>query len=156
MHVRCHDDVGEFLTAAAPLLHSDPFTTSVITVVAERAVADPFRRTDCLWITVEDDDARMLGVAMHTPPFPAFLARMPEAAAAAVADALLDAGHTLPGVNGVCDCARVFSDVWTKRTGQTAEVVYSMRMYALETLTMPACVSGRASPAPPGTAVRTA
>lgn len=144
MQVSSHGDVADFLTAAAAFIRSDPFTTSVIAVVAERAAAGPSRRSDCLWITVEDDDGGVLGLAMHTPPFPAFLSRMPLHAAAATAGALLDADRKLPGVNGPCECARAFSDAWTGRTGQIARVAHSMRMYALETLTIPEGVNGRA------------
>jgi hypothetical protein len=37
MHVRSHDEAGDFLTAAAAFIGSDPFTTSVIAVVAALA-----------------------------------------------------------------------------------------------------------------------
>lgn len=145
MRVRIHDDVADFLAAADAFLRSDPFTTSVIAGVAQRAAQAPRRRADCLWVTVEDGDAGVLGVAMHTPPFPAFLSRMPTAAAAALADGLLEHGRELPGINGVRECAEAFGEAWTKRTGRGSTVVYSMRMYALETLSAPEGVSGHAS-----------
>lgn len=145
MRVRIHDDVADFLGAADAFMRSDPFTTNVIAVVAQRAAQAPERRADCLWITVEDGDAGVLGVAMHTPPFPAFLSRMPTAAAATLADGLLEHGRDLPGINGVRECAEAFGAAWTERTGRGSTVVYSMRMYALETLSAPEGVSGCAS-----------
>jgi predicted GNAT family acetyltransferase len=150
MQIRIHEDVDAFLAVADPFIRDDPFSTSVISVTAQRTQRDAVRRTDCLWVTIEDGDANVIGVAMHTPPFPVFLSRMPAEAAVLVAQRLLDMQPELPGVNGVCEATTAFAGFWTEQTGRASTVVHAMRMYSLEELDPPADVSGHAAAATPG------
>lgn len=147
MRVRFHEEAAAFLAAADPFFESDPFSTSVIAVVASRVIAegDQPGEHDRLWVTVEDTDGTVLGVAMHTPPWALFVSRMPPDAAAAIAGALVDAHRDLPGVNGACDSTAAFAEAWSARTGQISTIRRATRMYWLEKLNRPRQVSGGAT-----------
>ena len=88
-----------------------------------------------------------VGIAMHTPPHSVFLARMPAAAAAALAQSLAKSSRQLPGVSGERETVDAFAAKWTELTGQWPLVAVAMRMYRLAELTCPAGVSGQARPA---------
>jgi predicted GNAT family acetyltransferase len=145
MLVTTHDDASAFLIAADPFFRADPFSANVIAVVAARVAAgDRIGGPDRLFITVEGPDGEAVGLAMQTPPHPLFVSRMPQGAAAALADSLAGAARDLPGVNGARDSTTAFSEAWCRRTNQTATIVTAMRMYRLEKLNRPRQVSGEA------------
>ncbi len=148
MRARFHETAEGFLGVAEGCLLSDPLSTNVIAVLAGRIAtgAQP-RSDDHLWATVEDDNGRVLGVAMHTPPHALFVSRMPTESAAVLAGALADAGHALPGVNGAVSATAPFADAWVARTGQASTIITAMRMYRLDELARPCGVPGRAASA---------
>ena len=74
---------------------------------------------------------------MHTPPHSVFLARMPAAAAAALAQSLAKSSRQLPGVSGERETVDAFAAKWTELTGQWSLVAVAMRMYRLAELTLP-------------------
>jgi predicted GNAT family acetyltransferase len=145
MRVHLHAGARPFLTAAEPLLRSDPFSTNVIAVVAGRiAAGDEPDSERHMWVTVEADENRIVGAAMHTPPHHLFVSRMPTQAAAALAETLADIGRDLPGVNGAVEATGSFAAAWMARTGRPSAVVIAMRMYRLEELAWPQGVAGEA------------
>ena len=147
MDVRLFDDAAAFLAEAAGYLDSDPFSASVIAVYAGRVgTGRQPKGPDDLWVTVTVG-GRVVGVAMHTPPYRLFVARMPDGAAAAVADALADQGRPVPGVNGESAAGAAFAAAWQERTGQGAIVDVRMRMYRLGELKPPTGVTGESRPA---------
>ena len=89
------------------------------------------------------EGGRVVGLAMHTPPHRLFVARMPEPAAAALAEALADQRRPLSGVNGESAVGASFAAAWQERTGDKAVVDVRMRMYRLEELKPPADVPGK-------------
>jgi predicted GNAT family acetyltransferase len=146
--VQLHADAQSFLAAADPLLRSDPFSTNAAAVGAARIAAgqEPERDT-YLWATVGDSDARVIGVAMHTPPHYMFLSRMPAGAAAALASALATAGRAVTGVDGAIEATRPFAAAWLIVTGRDSRQVTAARQYRLGTLLPPRGVAGRGSTA---------
>jgi len=147
MDVQLFDDAAAFLAEAAGYLDSDPFSASVIAVYAGRVRAGRQPKgPDDLWVTVTEG-GRVVGVAMHTPPHRLFVARMPDRAAAALADALADQRRPLPGVNGESAAGAAFAASWQGRTGQAATVDVRMRMYRLGELRPPSGVTGESRPA---------
>lgn len=150
MRVRLHSDAAVALAAAAPRLRSDPFSTNVVAVASARIAGDSrLADPDYLWATIEDTDGSVVGVAMHTPPFPLFLSRMPATAAAALATELAATGRVLDGVNGACESTSAFTDAWCGLTGQRSTTRTRMRMYRLQTLTPPHGVPGGSQLAAP-------
>lgn len=143
MDVQLFSDADVFLDEAAGYLAADPFSVSVIPVRAGRVSAgEQAKGPDDLWATVTDSGPRVVGVAMHTPPHRLFVARMPDPAAAALADTLGEQSRSLPLVNGESAAAASFAAAWQERTGDTAVVDVRMRMYRLDALQPPTGVPG--------------
>src|ERR1700723_708303 len=100
MRVSMYSDPEEFLVRAEDFLEADPFTPSVIATVTTRIASGSLADTSSnVWFTVEED-SRVVGLAMHTPPHNIFLSRMPEHAALALAREVAQGGSNPPGVNG--------------------------------------------------------
>jgi predicted GNAT family acetyltransferase len=150
MDVRPFDDAASFAREAGAYLAADPFSSSVIAVQVDgvlRGIRDGGPQ-DRYWTAVEGD--RTLGIAMHTPPHNVFLARMPVAAAAALAQSLAATSRGLPGASGEVETVAAFVERWMELTDQRSSTSTSMRMYRLAELSFPAGVGGRARPAAPG------
>jgi FR47-like protein len=141
MRVSVYSDPEEFLVRADQFLVADPFSPSVIATVTTRigsgALANSARN---VWFTVEEDDSRVVGLAMHTPPHHMFLSRMPEDAAFALAQEVSRSGRNLSGVNGAIGSTGAFARAWEETTGQASVVVRETRMYRLNELRMPKAV----------------
>jgi predicted GNAT family acetyltransferase len=142
MDIKLYSDADVFLHEAAGYLAVDPFSASVIAVNASRASRGQPRGLDDFWATVIDC-GRVIGLAMHTPPRHLVVARMPDAAAAALADALAGRRRPISGVNGEVAAAASFAAAWQERTGEAAVVDMRMRMYRLKDLKPPGTVPGR-------------
>ncbi len=144
MDVRLFDDAALFAPEAAAYLGADPFSSSVIAVQLDGVVsgirdAGP---QDRYWAVVDTDQT--LGIAMHTPPHNVFLARMPAAAAAALARSLAQTSPELPGVTGEGQTVAAFADMWSELTGSRSSTAVRMRMYRLGQPSFPAGVCGGA------------
>jgi predicted GNAT family acetyltransferase len=147
MDVHAFEDARSFAREEAPYLDADPFSSSVIAVLVDavsRGIRHP-EPSDRYWSVVEADQT--LGIAMHTPPHNMFLARMPGAAAVALAQYVADTSRSVPGVNGERRTVAAFANTWTQLTGQESSTAVLTRMYRLAELTVPAGVRGLARPA---------
>jgi GNAT superfamily N-acetyltransferase len=145
MRVTMYSGPAPFLDRAEPFLKSDPFSTNVIAVVAARiALATSPVGGDYLWMSIEGDQAQVIGVAMHTPPNNMFLSRMPEDAVLFLAEEMAQRGRDLPGVNGAVESTRAFAGAWKRMTGRTSTLLTEMRMYRLDELVWPEAVQGKA------------
>jgi hypothetical protein len=110
---------GAFL-ASQPVLHN-----LVLSILHARAAqGDPGR----YWMAIQKDD--VVGVGLQSPlTFPATLTPMQPPVAAAMADAIADAGIPLPGVNGEAATAAIFSGQWSERTKSPATPFQGNRLY---------------------------
>ena len=138
-------DPGDLLAAAGPFLRADRARGSVILTRVE-TMREQAGRGDELLGFWQPAGAPVGGVFMHTPPYPAALTAMPDAAAAALADALAGRDRAVAGANGNPAAVEAFAAAWTGRTGTTATVHRRMRLHRLDTLVPP-------DPLPPGEAV---
>ncbi|MGH9170603.1 MAG: GNAT family N-acetyltransferase [Acidimicrobiales bacterium] len=144
MEAQIFTDPAEFLRTAASYIERESFSSSVIGVWATGVVAGARPHGDQdIWVTITDG-GRMVGAAMHTPPFHLFLARMPVGAAAHLAGLLLDEERPVDGVNGVTEAVGAFAGVWAERKGVQSVVDTAMRLYYLDQLVPPSGVQGRA------------
>jgi uncharacterized protein len=129
VEVRCVDDPGEFVDAAAPLLLEDEARHNLILGLAAalRDGSSPYSDYR-LWL-VEDGGATV-GAALRTPPHHLALARPRAAGVLEALAASID--DELPGVVGGVPEAEAFSALWSARTGTTAHVRVGQKIYALE------------------------
>jgi hypothetical protein len=143
-------DPAEFLAATAGHLAAEPVVSTVVTTMADRALA---RRAEGLpapqrdwWLAVRDGSGAVVGAGMRTAPFapyPVFLLPMPDDAALAVARALHERGEEVLGLNGALPAARVCADEVARLGGGRVEVSLHTRLHELTRLVPPAPVPGR-------------
>jgi uncharacterized protein len=129
VEVRCVDDPGEFVDAAAPLLLEDEARHNLILGLAAalRDGSSPYSDYR-LWV-VEDGGATV-GAALRTPPQHLALARPRAAGVLEALAASID--DELPGVVGGVAEAEAFAALWAPRTGSAARVRIAQKIYALD------------------------
>lgn len=148
------DDPAAFLDVAGERLADDPVLTTVVATVAVRAAARVAEGREPpaypqWWVTVTDDDGRLVGVAMRTAPFaphPLYVLPMPDDAARLLAAALVERGEVV-AANGALPAARVVSDELARLTGARVEVSKHTRLFALDAVVAPPRPAGRLRPA---------
>lgn len=150
--VEFYDDPARFLDRAGDTLAAEPVVSTVIATIAGRmAKGSSFGSTaPYSWFAVVTDAFEIVGLAMRTapfPPYPPYLLAMPDAAAVALADALVDRGEAVGGSNGAFPAARVLADRIAERAGGEVAVSMHMRLFELGTLVDPAPTPGRLRPA---------
>jgi GNAT superfamily N-acetyltransferase len=151
-------DAGEFLGRAGEWLAREPVTSTILSTIAERARGlaelgdDPGALAPYWWFATVDEDHEVVGVAMRTAPFephPLYVLAMPDAAARALADAVLDRGEEVGGVNGLLPAAQVCAARVAERTGATVRVAMHTRLFELGELVAPRPVAGGLRPTRP-------
>lgn len=147
------DDAARFLERAGDRLAAEPVVSTVIATVAARmtqaAPSTPLAPY-CWFAVVTDPAGKIAGVAMRTapfPPYPPYLLAMPDAAAVALADALVERGEKVGGVNGALPATRVVAERIAERAGGEVEVHMHTRLFELGTLVEPGPTRGRLRPA---------
>lgn len=147
------DDAARFLERAGDRLAAEPVVSTVIATVAARmtqaAPSTPLAPY-CWFAVVTDPAGEIAGVAMRTapfPPYPPYLLAMPDAAAVALADALVERGEKVGGVNGALPATRVVAERIAERAGGEVEVHMHTRLFELGTLVEPGPTRGRLRPA---------
>jgi len=133
-------DPKAFIAAAGAFLRADPAANSVILTRLE-TMLEQSSGEELLGYRHPVD-----GVFMHTPPYPAALTAMPDAAATELADTLAALDRPIPGVNGDTRACEAFAAAWAQRTGAAAHVHRRMRLHRLDALVPP-------DPMPSGAAV---
>jgi len=145
-------DAARFLERAGAWLAAQPVESTVIATVAERmtqaaAAGASTPPAPYSWFAVVTDAAgEVAGVAMRTAPFapyPPYLLAMPDGAAVALADALVDRAEEVGGVNGALPATEICAARIADRTGGDVVVHMHTRLFELGTLVDPAPVRGR-------------
>ncbi len=152
MQVTFLDDPVRFLEIAGERLAADAVVSTVVATVAGRmAQRTATTVTPYAWFAVVTDPAgEIAGVAMRTAPFapyPPYLLGMPDDAAVALADALVDRGEEVAGANGALPATRVFGERLAERVGGEVAVTMHTRLFELGTLVDAAPARGRLRPA---------
>lgn len=137
MKVRLHDTLEEFRAAADAIYGRDPVTFTVELTIFSGAR----RPIDPLLLTVWED-ARLVGAAIQTPPYPLLCSGLGEESIdAAVAD-LARVRPELVGVRGIRSTATRFAKAWQAATGGDATITTEERLHRLGVLRPPADVAG--------------
>ncbi|KAA1419651.1 GNAT family N-acetyltransferase [Nocardioides humilatus] len=144
-------DPARFLERAGAHLADEPVISTVVATVAERFARSQRAATPYSWFAVVTGPAgEIVGAAMRTapfPPYPLYVLGMPDAAAIALADALVDRAEDVGGANGSLPATRVLADRVAERTGGTVEINMHMRLFELGELVEARPVPGRLRPA---------
>jgi uncharacterized protein len=140
------DDPGFVLSRAAVFLSSQPVLHNMVISILHARVAegDPGR----YWMATLQEE--VVGIGIQSPlTFPATLTPMQPSAAAAMADAIAEAGISLPGVNGEAATAAVFAGQWSERAKSAATPFQGNRLYELSDIGEPPAVEGELRQAGP-------
>lgn len=148
MIVKRLTDPGAFLEAASPLLLEDEARHNLALGIAGTLRDHPSVYPEHLLWIVEDDD-RVVGAALQTPPFNLVVAAgsTSHAAFSALAEKLHEEGLELPGVTGAVPEVEEFTSAWEERNGLRRRRRMAQRIYKLTTLRPPGGVDGSSRPA---------
>jgi predicted GNAT family acetyltransferase len=122
------EDPAFVLNRAEVFLSSQPVLNNLVLTILHARVAqgDPGR----YWIAVQGDDT--FGVVLQSPlTFPATLTPMEPTAAMALAEAIAEAGTTLPGISGEAATTARFAGQWSERSKSAATPFQQNRLYEL-------------------------
>jgi uncharacterized protein len=145
--VRRVADPSAFLVAADPVLLGDEARHNLMLGIAGTLRDQPGVYPEFHLLLVEDE-GRVVGAALQTPPYNLVLARPSSPGAiAALADALHAQGPDVPGVTGAVPEVDDFAAAWEARTGLVRKRRMSQRIYRLAELRAIQSVGGRARPA---------
>ena len=143
MEIRLHDDIAAFAALTAPLFNADPVRhTVVITVLAGRLRPDG--PDDLVTMLTVHDGGGLRGAALRVRHWSLITSALPPDSAPAVAELLAGSDEPPVGVVGPTANAEAFAVAWFERTGATARVVMSQRLFVLGELRPPDGVPGAA------------
>jgi predicted GNAT family acetyltransferase len=132
-----------FVDAAGEWLGREPVIGTVVATMAQRrmrAVDEGFPVPVEDWWLVARDGGDVVGVAMRQAPFeprPLFVLPMPDAAAVALALALVDRHEEVLALNGALPATQVCADELARLTGRTATVAMHSRLHQARRVVRP-------------------
>lgn len=146
MPVVFHADPLAFARAAAPVASRSPCSEAFVAIWCAGMVRHP-PAPDVPWLlaTAEAGGARAL--AMQHGPNALLMEMSDPDAVREIADALADADHAVPGVEGSEAACAAFADVWRRRTGRVATERVKLRHHVLDNVTDVLRPAGRMRPA---------
>jgi len=122
------EDPAFVLHKAGVFLSSEPVLHNLILTLLHARVAH--REQGRYWIGVRSQDA--VGVVLQSPlTFPAVLTPMEPPVAAAMVDAIAEAGVALPGITADAASAATFAGQWSERCKSAAIPFQGLRLYEL-------------------------
>jgi len=133
MAVVFHADPDAFARAAQPVASRSPSSEAFVAIWCagfRQRPPDPGIRW--LFATAEVDGAHAL--AMQHGPNPVLLENGDPVAVRAIAGALADAGHQVPGVHGAEDACAAFAALWRERYGLVTAERVRVRHHVLDTV----------------------
>ncbi len=146
VEVAFSEDPGRVLTEAKVFLASDPVLHNLILTLLQERLAYP--EPGRYWLAKDGDT--VVGVAFQSPvDFAATLTPMRPEVVAAVVEAIVEAGVTLPGVIGEAATAARFAGQWTERQGSAAFPVEGQRIYEFARMPVREVIGGRLRKASP-------
>ncbi|WP_330250052.1 hypothetical protein OG874_27760 [Nocardia sp. NBC_00565] len=118
MRIETTADAARFRSATEAFLLRDPLRHTVITTgIANHLTGMQTDAEHSRFLSVHDDDATVVGVAMRAAGRGIYLGALPAGSVAAVADAMAEVAHGVEGVEGVIDDATEFAERWGKLHG---------------------------------------
>jgi predicted GNAT family acetyltransferase len=142
MDVATTPDPAVFAERAGDWLARKPVENNLFLVHALDPAGNPPGEKDPVFATITEDGA-ILGAAWAKAPYRMTLSEMPAEAAHALAEHLVKAGESLPGVNGPTAAAEAFAERWAELTGLSTHVEREQWIMQCTGTTRPAESAGR-------------
>lgn len=142
MDVSTTPDPAVFAARAGEWLAREPVENNLFLVHALDPAGNPPGQQEPVFATVSDG-GDVVGAAWAKAPYRMTLSAMPEEAAHTLAEHLVKAGETLPGVNGPTAAAAAFAHRWAERTGLSTHVEREQWIMQCRSTTRPEAPNGR-------------
>jgi predicted GNAT family acetyltransferase len=143
MELTRHDDAVEFLARAGDFLAAREAEHNLILGLSSRLQREPRLYGEPAYLVTVEDDGRVVGVTMRTPPHNLILSEIDDENAIPL---LLEDARgvfgTLPGVVGPKAPAAEFAELWQEATGADAQIEIEQRCFRAEHVRPPANVAG--------------
>lgn len=139
---RC-DDAASFLATAGAFLGAREAEHNLILGLSSRLEREPLLYGEPPYLAVAEDEGRIVGVTMRTPPHNLILSEIEEDAAVGlfVEDAR-EAFDALPGVIGPNARVAQFANAWRAATGATPRLEIAQRIFAADHVDEPRPTTG--------------
>jgi predicted GNAT family acetyltransferase len=137
-----YHDPAEFLEHAKQFLEAREAENNLILGVSSWLAAHPERIEHTPYFAIVEDNGRIEGAAMMTPPYKLVLARAETGVLGKIADDLLKRRIVLPGVNSPREISLSFAKRWAKKKRCTYQLQRSLRIYQLSHVIPPRPVNG--------------
>jgi len=147
MRVICHTTAEAFLSNAQAWLERAEAENNVVLGIALSFKLSTVQSKVRPYFFTVDDDEKIIGAGLMTPPRRLLMTRMSEPAVIALADYLLAERAPLPGVLGPTAEANLFVEHWTRQTGRSAHLKMRERLYKCEQAATLTYASGSLRPA---------
>lgn len=143
MELTRHGDAGDFLARAGDFLSAREAEHNLILGISSRLRQQPLLYGEPAYLVTVEDEGRVVGVTMRTPPHNLILSEIDdENAIPLLLEDARDAFGALPGVVGPKAPAAEFSELWQEATGADARVEIEQRCFRAELVRPPANVAG--------------
>jgi drug/metabolite transporter (DMT)-like permease/predicted GNAT family acetyltransferase len=140
-----HDDIDDFEAHALDFLSAREAEHNLFLGICSQIRARQYR--DPYLVTVEDGE-RIVAAAFRTPPFPLGLSQIDASGAVElIAEHAHETFGTLPGFHGPKVDAGIFAELWSRLSGQRAQLKMEQRIYEAAKVHAPEKVPGTFRPA---------
>jgi len=138
-----HGGVESFLASAGDFLGAREAEHNLILGLTSRLEREPLMYGEPAYFAVAEDEGRVVGAAMRTPPHNLILSEIQEDAAVGlfVGDAS-EAFDALPGVTGPKGRTAQFANAWRAATGATPRLEIAQRIFAADHVDEPRPTTG--------------
>jgi predicted GNAT family acetyltransferase len=139
-----YESAGDFLARAGDFLSAREAEHNLILGISSRLQREPLLYGEPAYLATVEDEGRVVGVTMRTPPHNLILSEIDDEAAIPLvledARAVFD---TLPGVVGPKAPVAEFAELWQEATGTEAQLEIAQRCFRADRVDAPANVTGR-------------
>jgi uncharacterized protein len=143
MRVTRHADAEGFLSHAGEFLEAREAEHNLILGLSSRLEREPLMYGEPPYFAVVEDEGRIAGVTMRTPPHNLILSEIDEdAAVGVVVEDARDAFDSLPGVVGPKTRAAQFANAWRVVSGATPRLEIAQRIFAADHVDEPRPTAG--------------
>ena len=143
MQLTRHETAGDFLARAGDFLTAREAEHNLILGISSRLQREPILYGEPAYLATVEDEGRVIGVTMRTPPHNLILSEIDdEAAIAVVLEDAREVFGTIPGVVGPKAPVAEFAELWQEATGTEAQLEIAQRCFRAEHVKAPADVSG--------------
>jgi predicted GNAT family acetyltransferase len=143
MKLNRHATADDFLARAGDFLAAREAEHNLILGLGSRLLREPLLYGEPAYLVTVEDDGKVVGVTMRTPPHNLILSEIDdENAIPLLLEDARAAFGTLPGVVGPKAPAAEFAELWQEATGGDARVEIEQRCFRAEQVRSPANIAG--------------